>query len=124
MNGYVVHLRLPSDCFSEKVVHVCLWVCVCVCGGELGTAGRMDKEEGQKERVEGEKERGREGGRNEDKRGMRVILTRNDWWERGGGGECKHSECEGFHTILEKWFFRLAFIICCVLLILFYLDLL
>jgi len=74
---------------------VCVCVCVCVCV-------RMDKEEGQKEGVE--RERRMAEGSKEKKRGMRVILTRNDWWEKGGGGGggCKHSHCDGFHTILGK----------------------
>lgn len=56
---------------------------------------------------ERESERGWEEG---EKRGMRVILIRNDWRERGGGGggECKHSYCE---RVSCAWFFRVAFVI-------------
>lgn len=59
---YVVNLTLPSECFSA-------W------GSTVGVrvARRVDKEERK------ERERGRKEG---EKREIRVILTRNHWWER------------------------------------------
>lgn len=63
----------------------------------------MNKEEGHKEGMESEGVGGRR------KRGMRVILTRNEWWERGGGGECKHSYYERVSYSTTAWFFRFEF---------------
>lgn len=61
---YVVNLTLPSGVFQHGEV-------LCVVG--VRVARRVDKEERK------ERERGRKEG---EKREIRVILTRNHWWER------------------------------------------